>query len=166
VTVSGNQAETGGGVWNGGQAEASFTTIAANDVLSGGGGIRTTGTFTIGSVLLADNESDNGLGDDCLGALVSLGHNVVRDSDNCDLTSLGPDQIDTNAYLLPLALVNNTWVHNLFFLSPALNEGDPDECTATDQAGQDRPIGAGCESGAYETPGYAPYQLFLALVLK
>lgn len=43
-----------------------------------------------------------------------------------------------------------TLTHALGEGSPAIDAGDPTNCPATDQRGYTRPIGAGCDIGAYE----------------
>ena len=165
TTLSGNEGGLGGGVWNEGAAQARFTTIVGNEALtSGGGGLHNTGVFTVGSVLLASNNS-NTQGEDCEGTLASTGYNLLGDTDECNLDG-GPDQLDAFPMLEPLALVQGTWVHDFSFLSPALDAGDQTDCPATDQAGNSRPIYAGCDVGAFESLALAPFRLFLPLVMR
>jgi uncharacterized repeat protein (TIGR01451 family) len=43
--------------------------------------------------------------------------------------------------------------------SPAINAGDPASCPGTDQRGVERPQGAGCDVGAYESRGFTLIKL-------
>ena len=72
-TVSGNEADTGGGIENDGGISAVNATIAKNTVSTDGAGIMSSGSSALRNTLIAAN-----LGaPDISGAFVSLGHNLV-----------------------------------------------------------------------------------------
>lgn len=52
--------------------------------------------------------------------------------------------------LSALAEEGGTWIHPLLEASPAVDAADTATCPATDQRGVGRPIGGGCDLGAYE----------------
>ena len=71
--------------------------------------------------------------------------------------------ITDDPFLGPLADNGGfTQTHALGAGSSAIDAGDPSFCPATDQRGVVRPIGSGCDIGAYE---YEP-RIFLPLIIK
>jgi hypothetical protein len=164
TTLSGNSSTTGGGgIWNDGTATARFTTIVGNAGNASGGGIRDAGVFTLGSSLVAFNTGATG--DDCNGTLESASFNLVSDTDDCDISPLG-NLLGVSPLLSSLTLTGGTYVHELLYQSPGLDAADPNDCPAVDQAGNSRPIGAGCDIGAFESLALAPFRLFLPLVRR
>ena len=84
-------------------------------------------------------------------AINSLGNNVLTDG-TCN--PVGSDQIVTDAGIGALADNGGpTLTHGLLAGSPAIDAGDAGACPATDQRGVARPLGAGCDIGAYEADG-------------
>jgi hypothetical protein len=117
------------------------------------------GTFTDASVRLnlANSIITSGSGANCFLAyfgggsveLISDGHNIAGD-ETCNLAATG-DQPDTDPLLGPLADNGGpTQTHALLAGSPAIDNAAGVLCPATDQRGMTRPLGAGCDIGAYE----------------
>ncbi len=148
TTVSGNKATTGGGggLWiNGGTLALTYTTVASNTASSPGGGIRaaTGSTVLVQNTIVAYNGSDN-----CAGTLTSNGHNLDGGT-TCGFTASG-DITDTDPLLGPLTDDGGSLVHPLLDGSPAIDAGACLAGITTDQRGETRPQGAGCDIGAYE----------------
>lgn len=161
----------GGGVFNSGSARISNSTLSANAAGTGGGGLQNISSdVTLDSVTIAQN-SGGGLrntggfvlvrrsivatnsGGDCQqasGSLTSQGSNIDSD-DSCSLTAAG-DRPGVDPRLGPLAdNGGNTLTHDLRGGSPALDAIPPGDCQATDQRGRPRPVGPGCDIGAFES---------------
>ena len=143
-----NIADGGALLNNGGTFAITNTTLSAN---YGPSIVRTSGTVTlINSVLGAPADGGN----NCVGTLVSLGHNL--DSGNsCGFTATGDI---TNADPLLGALQNNggpTPTRGLTGSSPALDAGNDAQCPGADQRGVVRPQGTSCDIGAYEVIGFS-----------
>jgi CSLREA domain-containing protein len=147
TTISGNLAGvSGGGVVNAFDAKLDLVnvTLSGNTALAGGG-IHNTASLAIVNTIIA-----NSTGPNCFGAITSLGHNLDSDG-SCALN--GPGDIP-NADPLLGPLTDNggsSHTHALFANSPAIDSGDPTRCTADDQRGVARPMGARCDIGAYES---------------
>jgi subtilisin-like proprotein convertase family protein len=93
-------------------------------------------------------------GNNCVGTLTSLGHNLESGA-SCGLGASG-DISNTNPLLGPLQ--NNggsTLTRGLLTNSQALDAGNDLVCPATDQRGISRPQGPACDIGAYEVIGYS-----------
>lgn len=148
VTVSSNTAlggVGGGGIYNTGNFDFRFITIADND--PGGLRIDTGSEIKIRSSILADNP-----GGDCNGISPdSLDYNLDSDG-SCGLS--GPHDLSaTDPLLEPLGPHGGMGLsHPLGPGSPAIDSGTPDMCIANDQNGVSRPQGAICDRGAYEVP--------------
>jgi hypothetical protein len=147
VTVSGNSsgALDGGGVW---------ATSAA--------------TVTVQNSLIAGNTDPGGQAPDCLGTLLSGGHNLIGSMLGCALTgTLTGNVLGLDPVLGSLA--NNggpTPTHALLPGSPAINAGNPAGCPdgqggnlGTDQRGFGR-VGR-CDIGAFEFGAGPPVRLWL-----
>ncbi|HET7453505.1 MAG TPA: right-handed parallel beta-helix repeat-containing protein [Thermoanaerobaculia bacterium] len=154
-TFTGNSnGGNGGGVFvglSGASNPAIFdSTIAGNSAHSGGGifAERSGGTSRLDVAVSV--VSANSPGDCAVGALLlSLGHNMAKDS-TCPFTASG-DHKGTDPKLGPLALSfpGETATLPLLPGSPAIDAGDDDLATATDQRGVPR-AGAHPDIGAFE----------------
>ncbi len=148
-TVSGNTGGYVGGLSNAGGMTLTNSTVSGNTGGAGyGGGISNT---QLATVLLKNTIVAGSLGgDNCLGAIASLGHNLSSDS-SCPFSATG-DLNGTDPLLGPLADNGGpTLTHALLPGSPAIDAGSSD-CPPpnTDQRGFARPVGASCDIGAYE----------------
>lgn len=165
-TISGNSSSSmGGGIYSkpksGRTTVLRHTTVTNNTSDMEGGGVlqwnTSGGTLTMQNTVVAGNTSTNYSSDDCEddGGLTSQGYNLVGVGTGCP--SGGPgDQTTGDAGLLPLADNGGpTQTHALEEDSPALNaipngvSGCGTDYTE-DQRGEPRPMGAGCDVGAYE----------------
>ena len=146
------------------------STIAENYGGADPGGLRYYGSTTrlsIQNSIVAGNTS-SGPEPDCEGQPISLGHNMIGSTGDCegftldlaDLVGTIDDPID------PMlgALADNggsTFTHAILSGSPAMDTGDPDGCVDTegnllvsDQRGEVRHQGWACDMGSYEaSPG-------------
>ncbi len=133
ITISGNSAPSGGGVFVGEGAD--FT--ISNSIVSGDSGLEC---------------SVEGGGD-----IVSEGYNLL--SSTCPANVTQTTDIISDAPGLANALAATTPTQTLALLpnSPAIDKGNPGQPTGTaplceiaDQRGQTRPAGSACDIGAYE----------------
>jgi CSLREA domain-containing protein len=162
-TVARNTANSGGGIAsrdNAGAVSLERVTVADNRSNSvPGGGLYITpaqASFTVKSSIVARNTANvapNGatvvIGpSNCAPfAPVNSGQNVESGAE-CGFTT-GSQNAD--AGLAPgLATVNGTYVLPLLAGSPAIDRAVDCEAGALDQTGTARPVGAACDSGAYE----------------
>ena len=186
-TLSGNSATSGSGgaVYNSGSISFSNSTISGNSAGIGGGIYQFSGTSTPSATFSSSTISGNDptvlyvstgamtllnsilagpAGDQCgptPGLFTSLGHNLSTGS-SCNLVGTG-DQPSTDPILGPLQDNGGpTLTHALLPGSPAVDAADGTCCGPTDQRGVSRPIGAGCDIGAFE----APLWLFLPLISR
>ncbi len=148
VTISNNTAlggVGGGGIYNTGNFDFRFITIAEND--PGGLRIDTGSEIKLRSSIIADN-----IAGDCAGIPPdSLDYNLDGDG-SCGLSALH-DLSATNPLLEPLGPHGGMGLsHPLGPGSPAIDSGTPDLCIAYDQNGVSRPQGSGCDRGAFEDP--------------
>ena len=146
-TISGNNAEEGGGVLHASQSVShfSFVTVAENTAISGGGLEVVSSMMHVTNSLVALNTPQN-----CLGNIQPFGVNIEDDS-SCGFN------LNENLFLEPLGdYGGTTYTHSIPSFSPAAEVADP--CFAlnesspmsTDQRGETRPQGAGCDLGAFE----------------
>ncbi|MEZ4619991.1 MAG: choice-of-anchor Q domain-containing protein [Caldilineaceae bacterium] len=154
VTISGNQAEQGGGLAvTGGTVVVTNGTIYANSAATDGGGIWTNSdSVRIGNTILAGN-SAGVTGPDCTAQVRSDGHNLLSNLTDCTvLGATATNIIDANVGLSALAAADGeTYGHPLLETSRAVDAGS---CAlATDQRGVERPQGQGCDIGALELGG-------------
>lgn len=119
------------------------------------------GSLTAVNTLIANNLSGTGSASgQCGGPLTSLGHNISSDG-SCGFTQ-PTDMPNTDPQLTGTwAQVTGTpnWISAPEFAqtSPALDAADPTYCPATDARGVARPLGNGCDIGAYEFNNYRTY---------
>ncbi|MGB8215004.1 MAG: choice-of-anchor Q domain-containing protein [Anaerolineales bacterium] len=155
-TLAGNVAQAGDG---GGMDvydnldELTNVTVSGNDAEKGGGIENFSG---IGSVYLADTliagNSATVSDPDCYETFVSEDNNLVGDTTGCTLTGTTTHDITGVAPMLG-SLANNggpTKTMALLPASPAIDAGNNSTCASTDQRGVARPVGAFCDIGAYE----------------
>lgn len=186
ATFGANQAGDHGGaifVMPSKQVHLYNTTVAFNkadidndDTGDGGGIHNNTGTVTLANSMVVHNTIENGMidpYDDCGGALVSEGHNVVRSVTSCNF--LEPEQnnvLDGKPSLG--ALKNNggrTATYALKANSLGIDLGDPNRCEdpqgneiPSDQRGYARSVdgnavgGAYCDVGSFEFNAPDPCQ--------
>jgi hypothetical protein len=163
-TISGNTAQRpGGGIYyDSGVMEITSSTITLNTTTStlyaGGGGIYADGALALlRNTIVAANQSAL-TGPDVDGQVVSLGHNLVGQTDDStgwvatDLTGTSDTPLDP--HLGPLQDNGGpTQTHALFLGSPALNKGDSSLLSSTDQRGTVRvsSLSHGIDIGAFQT---------------
>ena len=179
VTIDGNSADVGGGLYvgNGASATLGNVTLSGNSATSNGGAISTRSGISIINSTIADNFAGGGggintqgsgnailkntilannAGGNASGLLTSLGNNI--DSANtAGLTGPG-DRVNTDPLLGPLQYNGGTTrTHALLDGSPAINAGTASGAPTTDQRGVAR-LGA-TDIGAYEYTviGYEPF---------
>ncbi|MFN8443252.1 MAG: CSLREA domain-containing protein [Caldilineaceae bacterium] len=153
-TVSANSASNnGGGVYNDAALVFDFATVAYNGAGGGDTGdniFNDEAQISFHSTIIANPLHDS----NCYnsgGSLSSVGYNL--DSVNlCNFHGTG-DLINSDPKLGPLQDNGGfSLTHALLTGSPALDTGDsnPKRCVKTDQRGTPRPLGPGCDIGAYE----------------
>ncbi len=184
-TISGNRASgNGGGIgtrWNRPPIFLIHSTIVSNtaDYDGGddgeGGGLYaySRAVFTLTHTILADNLDTSGQTPDCAivlpsngGGIYSEGYNLIGDITGCGLITHTTDLLNTNAWLAPLAdNGGDTQTHALIsFYSPAVDAIPAASCIlSTDQRDVPRPLGEGCDIGAYET---LLYRSWLPIIYK
>jgi len=179
-TVSGNTAVYGGAIWNlGGSLALTNSTVSSNVATdAGGGGIVNEANLTLVSTTLAGNSAtqigtaiwNSGtvslrntiVAGDCeiVAPLSSLGGNIESEGNTCGLGH-PTDQVSVPTPLLLLGPLQDnggpTMTHALLPGSEAIDwipeamcidaEGQP---LTTDQRGQLRPAGPGCDVGSFE----------------
>jgi CSLREA domain-containing protein len=164
-TISGNSAQTGGGLFNRGPGAGAqslglpppppgVTSLAnvtiAENVAQQAEAIMNQGTVTSVNSILSGVDGSA----DCDAPITSLGHNLATDS-SCGLGKEGDIQ-NADPKLAPLASGSDLVFHALLAGSPAIDGGSNAECQATDQRGAPRPQdgnGDGmaiCDIGSYE----------------
>jgi Zn-dependent metalloprotease len=126
VTVSGNLASSGGGIYR--QPDGSGSVEFKNSIIS-------------------DNRVTRGTGPDCSGpSLTSSGNNLIGNTAGCSLLAVTGDLFNVNPQFG--AFLPAQGYHPLLAGSPAINAGNTATCKPTDQ--RDQPRNGGCDMGAYE----------------
>jgi CSLREA domain-containing protein len=163
VTISGNQAHLGGGlyVFSDARVTVNNVTIAGNHAVDQGGGVLAENSAFIGlpprvtNSILAGNSAS--VGPDCSGPINSS-YDLIGNAAGCILPGAGShDLIGVALGLGPLTENGGpTPTRPLLSGSPAIDAGSPagpgsaDACAATDQRGASRPGGLRCDIGASE----------------
>lgn len=154
----------GGGIMVDGVAELRLlqSTISRNRAELAGGGIFISGTLTLANSIVAENTVNSANGKDIYtlagGSTTSEGYNLFG---SLAASSISPESTDLEKAEAGLAdLADNggpTPTMALEPVSPAVDAIDPDACIdldgqklTVDQRGMTRPIGGGCDIGAYE----------------
>ena len=156
ATVTQNTAgDNGGGLYSHGNATLQFATLSDNSAGGSGNNIFIDeAPLSIGSSIVAQATGAGNCANSS-GFVTSLGHNV-ESADTCSLGA-SDDLTSTNPLLGPLGANGGpTDTQALLTGSPAIDHGDTAACPATDQRGVARPVGAACDSGAYEGNGAEP----------
>jgi len=159
-TISGNSADYGGGIYNSGVLTVTNNTLTSNAAdVNGGGLYNKDATPTVSnSILWGNTAPDSGpqiFNSSTTGPTIS--HSDIQGSGgsgagwDSTLGTDGDDNLDDDPLLGPL--VDNggpTLTQALSDGSPAIDTADAGTCPATDQRGVPRPIGTGCDIGAFE----------------
>jgi CSLREA domain-containing protein len=147
-TISGNRSKFGGGIMTYASLDVIYSTIAFNTAQQPGGGIfRNSGTVTLNSSIVSNNQSDFANAKNCSGPFTSSGNNIEKGT-SCGFTAAG----DLNADPQLAELANNngpTNTHKIRADSPCIDAGSF-SFPPTDQRGVGRPQGPGPDMGAYE----------------
>ncbi|MEM7798911.1 MAG: choice-of-anchor Q domain-containing protein [Chloroflexota bacterium] len=145
-TVSTNQASGDGGALytQGGAISIINGSTLANNSASAASGIVSNGNATLLNTILA-----NPGGDDCTGT-VNATFSLILNPINCTL--IGANNVENQSPALNDLSDNGgqTLAHVPSAGSPAINAGDPNNCTTTDQWGRGRPQAGQCDMGAVE----------------
>lgn len=162
-TISGNQADGGGGVLSIGPLALANSTVAFNTAQDdwGAGGIAdlheaADGTSTINSSIVAKNAGTGGFGDADFGSrgyTVEGANNLIIAASGEDLPA---DTLSDDPLLLPLADNGGpTLTHALGTGSPAIDAGNNVKGLAFDQRGEPyaREVGKAADIGAFESQG-------------
>lgn len=174
TTVDDNGATRGAGIASlGGTLALANATVARNTATEAGGGLLVAGPADLRHVTLAGNAAPAGAalgvepggdvaasnsilagppGTTCAGAAVARGDHDLATDATCGLGRDG-DRIGVDPLLGPLA-GNGGPVPTLALRpgSPAVDGGSAPSCTPTDARLVPRPLGAGCDLGAVESP--------------
>ena len=159
-TFTGNTASYGGGIVNwSGPLTVTNSTIAGNIVEGWGGGILSHGgsTTTLANTIVANNTGNTE--GNCSGTIINGGNNLDSDA-TCGWGTSNGSMSNTDPRLGQLAdnggPTRTMKLLTRFSPSPAIDAGDPAICNSSpvngvDQRGVLRPLGAGCDIGAFET---------------
>ena len=157
-TISNNAATSAAGIHSRGTLTLANSTINGNSGRDGGGlvvrpfaqseGVRISNTILAGNTAVQ--------GPDCVGAVISLGHNLIGIDSLCELIAVDGDQIGTTARPIDPKLDGlsmnggQTATNALLPGSPAIDAADSGACPPVDQRGVKRPRGPSCDIGSYE----------------
>jgi hypothetical protein len=159
VTFSGNSADAGGAIfdWNISNPLITNVTFYDNSATSSGGGIANTGESrpTISDTIFWGNTAASGaqVSDGDLSFPSTLKDSIVQD--DCPTGSTCTNIITADPLLGPLGdYGGNTQTIPLLVGSSAINAGNDVTCAKTDQRNFDRPQGAHCDIGSFESRGF------------
>jgi hypothetical protein len=128
-------------------------TVSDNHADQSGGGIAVGGAGTVSlknTIVFKNTVSAGGSGANCVGRVISAGHNIEGAGDTCGLGASG-DLRNTDPRLGRTGdHGGGTDTRDLLSGSPAIDAGTNDGCPAVDQRGAKRPQGARCDIGAFE----------------
>ncbi len=142
-TVAQNTADFGGGIANFGTTVLYYTTVDSNRAAVSGGNLYASGSTTLRGTIVSESLG----GGNCSAPVNSIGYNL--DSDGTCALGYASDIVGQPSLLGPLQ--NNGGygaTEAPLAQSPAIDTASG--CPATDQTGISRPIGAGCDMGAFE----------------
>lgn len=167
-TLTANEANSNGGallITDDGVLTVIHATLAKNKAGGPGGGIHNTAEIEVGRSIFWDNEAQGGrdiITPEGQGVATSLDYNILQSSASSGMTLLGKDLEGAmyNPSLLPLG-PNQGWtptmMPNAASGSPAIDHIPAADCKDpeglplnVDQRGAPRPVGDGCDVGAYE----------------
>jgi filamentous hemagglutinin family protein len=181
TTISNNTASQGGGIFSRAAVSVSNSTISGNRATDGAGLFVETGTVTLSSSTIANNQATNLASgifnvagivnlentivannqNDVRGNFSDRGNNLIGNSTNSTgftlSTLVGTTANPLDPQLAPLA--NNggsTATHALLSTSPAIDVGNNAVATASDQRGAPRIQGSTIDIGAYESSVLPP----------
>ncbi len=155
----------GGGLFNGGTATVIHSTFVGNHSVANGSALYSYiyANLTLFNSLLVDNVG----GVDCFEFVDSIdpvaGGNVIgsvngwaasRCQINAPTEALRGALDNWGAARVGDSLTEPLITYALLPGSPALNSGDPAYCAAADLRGVARPVGDGCDAGAWESRGF------------
>ena len=146
-TISGNSADTGGGIYLAANASLQNVTITNNSAITSSGGILIDGGLQLGRSIIAGNSAPDA--PDVLGNINSQGYNLIENMiGNIGGNTTG-NIFHQNARLAPLGFYGGaTQTHALLSGSPAINAGNTATSPTLDQRGAAR-IGT-ADIGAFE----------------
>jgi CSLREA domain-containing protein len=150
VTLSGNSSGIGGGLYvEGGQLISRHVTYARNSASIEGGGIyfAETASTNYYNSLIVENTAP--IGPDCFGTMGDGRRNLISNNSGCVTGSYIVDGDPTIA-ALAMNTPGSVPSHALLPNGPAIDAGASDWCLETDIRGVPRPLGPGCDIGAYE----------------
>src|SRR5690606_12348387 len=158
-TISGNQAQNGGGMRLLGSPDAAgairHTTIAANTATQSGGGVYISSiSLDVDHTIIADNTAPDG--DDVShapSAGLTVRYSLIESPGEADITDQGGTIFNQDPQLGPLADNGGpTQTHLPAAMRPVVDAGDPEFAPppSTDQRGADRVSGNAIDMGAVE----------------
>jgi hypothetical protein len=169
-TISGNHADgsggaifIAGGLRSGRRLQVIRSTITdntadadANGSGDGGGIVTPLKVVDVEDSILAGNHDTGGEAPDCVGAITSIGHNVLGSTAGCSFALTSSDVV--GAPLLGALAANGgqTSTHLPLPGSPAIDAADPARCGDPDQRALLRPS-SGCDAGAVEVGATTPF---------
>jgi hypothetical protein len=146
----------GGAIFNAGQTTLLNVTAAGDSATAAPGGVSSStavlgselyvqsGSIVVTNTILSSPSETN-----VWGTVVDGGHNIS--SDGSALFTSPSSKNNADPLLAPLADNGGfTPTMALLFGSPAIDAGEPAACLPTDQRGVARPLGSGCDIGAFE----------------
>ena len=157
-TISNNTAKFSAGIESRGLLTLTNSTVSGNTASQGGGLVVrlmvTNDGTSIGNSIIAGNTAE--VGPDCIGAVASLGNNLIGNDSGCGFIPGEGDTMGTKARPVDArlgALADNggpTATNALLPGSPAIDASGEGSCPPVDQRGVSRPRGGSCDIGAFE----------------